>query len=91
MMINELYFIIIYLILVIIAGVVGVVLIFIEDEPEELKIKYQNKIKVFKSINQIKKDVGAAAFETVTQFESNPEKIIKSLYPNCKIIKNTLL
>ncbi len=91
MIFNYIIYLFIYIILAFIAGVVGVVLVFIEEDPAELIIKYQNKTKNFKSINQIKKDVGAAAFDSVIQFEHDPEKIIKMLYPNCKIIKNTLL
>lgn len=47
--------------------------------------------KIFKSIKEIKKDVGAQAFETVEQFESNKIKMIELLYPEYKIIKNTLI
>ena len=90
-MININIYLFIYIILALIAEAVGVVLVFLEDEPEELMIIYQNKKKRFTSVNQIKKDVGDQAFETIIQFENIPEKIIKSLYPNCKIIKNTLL
>lgn len=89
MMINPEVYIFIDIILMIIAAVIAVIISLIDDD-NILIIKYEENTKIFKSIKEIKKDVGASAFEAVSKFESDLNKIIIVLYPNCKIIKNTL-